>query len=667
MKTLLVNRKVIRSILTVMLLICVAQFSSYVAAAPTVTVSTPVPLTEANLDGSVVTLALSGGTYERFIFAIRDAVKVSGVRGVSATTFFGVKRVSDTEMTVELVFDGNIDSDTTLTFTISAGAIAEYNGPALTAQLPITAVAESVVASTALPLTEANLDGSVVTLALSGRTYERFIFAIRDAVKVSGIKGVSATTFGVKRVSDTEVSVELAFTGNIDSDATLTFTIGAGAIAEYNGPALTAQLPITAVAESVVASTALPLTEANLDGSVVTLTLSSRTYERNIRAILDVVTVSGIPAVAVKTTSQSDEAATQSGEDICQTDDVLAPGESCTYPGTDGKFSVLHDGRGQVKVGPLNLTADRIIDSRNITVNNEIFNFLARNRGGSWVIEEAGHTVFGVARVSDTEVSVELAFTGNIDTDATLIFTIGAGAIAGYDGPPLKAEITVTPDAEVPEIPEPGQTGDRPTQLAADVNKDGTEDFLDLVFVASRYGQTGQNPADLNGDNVVDILDLLLVVAALDTSAAAPALHPDSIEMLTAADVRKWLSHAHSLNLTDATFRRGVLVLEQLLTVLTPKETLLLPNYPNPFNPETWIPYRLAKPGDVQLTIYAMDGHVVRRLVLGHQPAGIYQTRSRAAYWDGRNAFGEPVASGIYFYTLTVGEFTATRKMMIRK
>ena len=100
---------------------------------------------------------------------------------------------------------------------------------------------------------------------------------------------------------------------------------------------------------------------------------------------------------------------------------------------------------------------------------------------------------------------------------------------------------------------------------------------------------------------------------------------------------------------------------------LIPKETALLANYPNPFNPETWIPYQLATPADVSIAIYAADGKLVRTLALGHQPVGIYESRSRAAYWDGRNTFGEPVASGVYFYTLTAGEFTATRKMLIRK
>ena len=96
-------------------------------------------------------------------------------------------------------------------------------------------------------------------------------------------------------------------------------------------------------------------------------------------------------------------------------------------------------------------------------------------------------------------------------------------------------------------------------------------------------------------------------------------------------------------------------------------ENTLLANYPNPFNPETWIPYQLSASADVSIAIYSVNGHLVRQLDLGHQSAGVYRSRSRAAYWDGRNTFGERVASGLYFYTLTAGDFTATRKMLIRK
>ena len=90
-------------------------------------------------------------------------------------------------------------------------------------------------------------------------------------------------------------------------------------------------------------------------------------------------------------------------------------------------------------------------------------------------------------------------------------------------------------------------------------------------------------------------------------------------------------------------------------------------NYPNPFNPETWIPYQLADAADVTLTIYGADGKLVRSIILGHQAAGSYHRKARAAYWDGRNDFGERVASGLYFYTLTAGDFTATGRMLIVK
>ena len=100
---------------------------------------------------------------------------------------------------------------------------------------------------------------------------------------------------------------------------------------------------------------------------------------------------------------------------------------------------------------------------------------------------------------------------------------------------------------------------------------------------------------------------------------------------------------------------------------VAPTETALHPNYPNPFNPETWIPYQLQKPAEVQIAIYSQSGVLVRELALGYQRAGQYMARSRAAYWDGRNQFGEPVASGLYFYTLTAGDFSATRRMLILK
>ena len=203
--------------------------------------------------------------------------------------------------------------------------------------------------------------------------------------------------------------------------------------------------------------------------------------------------------------------------------------------------------------------------------------------------------------------------------------------------------------------------------LVEDVNEDGVVNILDLVLVAGQLGQTGQNDADVNGDGIVNILDLVLIAGALGQAAAAPALPPGIFAPLTATDVERWLTEAQNLDLTDAQSKRGILFLERLLIALTPKETVLLPNYPNPFNPETWIPYHLASAADVQVTIYDTKGTIVRQLDLGHQPAGYYTDRAKAAYWNGRNASGESVASGVYFYQLRAADYSALRRMVIVK
>ena len=200
-----------------------------------------------------------------------------------------------------------------------------------------------------------------------------------------------------------------------------------------------------------------------------------------------------------------------------------------------------------------------------------------------------------------------------------------------------------------------------------DVNGDGVVDLQDTTVVRANLGQRGQNDADVNGDGIVDVEDLVLVLAAIEDGAGAPALYTQALTLFTAEELQQWFIEARGLADKSPAHRRGILMLEQLLALLTPKETTLLANYPNPFNPETWLPYRLAAPAEVTLTIYAVNGQVVRTLALGHQAAGFYETRSRAAYWDGRNAQGESVASGVYFYTLSAGDFTATRKLLIRK
>ena len=259
------------------------------------------------------------------------------------------------------------------------------------------------------------------------------------------------------------------------------------------------------------------------------------------------------------------------------------------------------------------------------------------------------------------------------------------------------------PDGIALGIPQVTGPGPAPTDDPLDVNGDGQVDVLDLVLVAVFYGTRGAGlSADVNADGIVNVQDFAAVAAGVDAAGNlsaeiieeillaameqavdledAPAApmgfgnpHRDALSSSVATrNVAAALSDARHLVAGGAHLSKGVALLETLLQLLTemgaiPETTALLPNYPNPFNPETWIPYHLSKETEVTLTIYDVRGIAVRALTLGHQAAGIYESRARAAYWDGRNQHGEPVASGVYFYTLTAGEFTATRKMLIRK
>ena len=208
---------------------------------------------------------------------------------------------------------------------------------------------------------------------------------------------------------------------------------------------------------------------------------------------------------------------------------------------------------------------------------------------------------------------------------------------------------------------------DAPIYAQADVNQDGTVNVQDLVLVANKIGQPGtadaELNADINADGTVNILDLVQVATNFgEESPAAP-----SVNGPTAEQVQSWLTQVRQADDGSQAFRRGINVLEALLRSVRPETTVLLPNYPNPFNPETWIPYQLATGSDVQITIYDTRGVLVRKLALGHQSAGYYTGRSRAAHWDGRNSIGENVASGVYFYQLQADETSLMRKMVILK
>lgn len=209
-------------------------------------------------------------------------------------------------------------------------------------------------------------------------------------------------------------------------------------------------------------------------------------------------------------------------------------------------------------------------------------------------------------------------------------------------------------------------------KLIWDVNEDGKVNILDLVLVAQNMGKptSDNSQEDVNDDGIVNILDLVLVAQHIGESQVVTAPTNFTIYDIKGVNpetVQTWIQQAQLVDDGSPAFRKGIVNLKRLLALLIPKQTSLLANFPNPSNPETWIPYQLSETAEVTLTIYAVNGTLIRTLALGQMPAGNYQSRTRAAYWDGKNNVGEPVASGIYFYTLTASEFSATRKMLILK
>lgn len=199
-----------------------------------------------------------------------------------------------------------------------------------------------------------------------------------------------------------------------------------------------------------------------------------------------------------------------------------------------------------------------------------------------------------------------------------------------------------------------------------DFNNDDEVNLSDLFFLLTLLFYSTSD-GDLNNDGTIDFLDLVAAAESVSKSTTndAPAIAITQAPSLPT--IQAWIDAALAADDDSTVFREGIALLNRFLDAMYPKQTELLPNYPNPFNPETWIPYRLAEAADVTLTIYDTKGVLVRRFDLGHQAASYYTDRAKAVYWDGRNASGEPIASGNYFYQLEAGAFSATRKLVILK
>ena len=644
----------------------------------TLRASTPAPLTEATLHESVVTLTLTGGTYERSTLQIRDAVTVSGINGVTKL-WHEPDRESDTELTLELEFDGtDFDTNSTLTLTVGADAIADYNGPALTVQVSVTASTESIVATTASPLTEATLDESVVTLTLTGATYERAVSKIRDAVTVSGINGVTKPWHEPDRESDTELTLELEFDGtNFDSTSTLIFTVGADAIADYNGPALTAQITVTATeqvlrAPSGISLMHVPLQVTVVDGVTQTIESVGDLYD----ALGGMNTVNLLITHNPETQSWHSylgEASRGTSADTVLTDsqgiiaDMKAPVSlhlDGNALGSNGSSSItLHPGTNLVGVPLRDSRITRVSDlfalerirgnvSTVTVLNNGTFQTVER-AGDAGDIPITGGQSFILNAWEETTVAVSGQGWGNVSGVAAAA-PVALTGIQVMDTTPILAlrGSIVSPVGEWNRMP----------------HLRSGSGFRVIVKNLS----TRKSVATMTGDE-----GGRYQLTVVDTEAGRAAQIGDILEIsVRSPDPRIGVQPLrHTVTAEDVKWSR--VELGNLIVYEIPTETELLPNYPNPFNPETWIPYRLAEDAVVNLTIYDTAGGVVRSIDVGHKPAAVYESKAKAIYWDGRNEFGEGVASGVYFYHLSAGrsglsvphrsDFSATRKMLILK
>ncbi|MDE0687245.1 MAG: T9SS type A sorting domain-containing protein [Candidatus Poribacteria bacterium] len=529
-------------------------------------------------------------------------------------------------------------------------------------------------------LSEVGLDEGVVTLSLQGGTYVNFRWTIANALTVSGIPGVTIGTlgvawFGVERVSDTEIEVELGFDGNIDTDSTLTFTVGAGAIEAYDGPALTAQVSVTVSAEQVPAADVPnpPQQETAPEDTTDTFEYIQGPWLWMIAEGSDIDTdyLSTVSNNAVSEALVSTNGV-KSGDalgDLQWTPEVIPSSVHCA---TEWVFIVpVYRCKSNNVQHVVNATGLSAVQDLNYYTAYAFMNIISPQDqavkmgvGSDDAIKVWLNGVVVHRNNADRKTSgIQDKFDVNLEAENNPLLvkvndnTENWGMFFKIYLEPTEYQTSIYMTDELPAV-------------AADVNEDGQVDIDDLILVIRALGQTTPvNPrVDVNSDGSVDKTDLLIIVDNLDDSAipAAPARR-EAFAAVSPETLQMWLNLLRASDDGSVVYHKTLAILQGLLAVAHPHETALLSNYPNPFNPETWIPYHLSKDAEVTLRIYALNGQVVRTLVLGYQAAGIYQSRSRAAYWDGRNAFGEPVASGLYFYTLTAGDFTATRKMLIRK
>ena len=643
------------------------------AVKESVSASATPPLTEATLDESIVSLVLTGAAFEQDISKIQEAVTVSGINGLTIDTTT-LQRTSDRKVTVDLDYDGtDFDTDTPLAFSLASEAIANHNEE-LSTELPVTAIVEAVSASVVSPLIEGTLDGSIVTLNLTGLVYEQDISKIREAVTLSGINGVTVDTATVQRLGDRIVVVELDYDDtDFVRDTALIFSVAAGAITNYDSTAFTTELPVTANRNEDILTIFWTdggtdnIQRVNMDGSniedLVTQGLSSplgialdvaggKMYwtdfdtEKIQRANMDGSNIEDL--VTQGLSSPLGIALDVAGGKMYWTDIVA---EKIQRANLDG--SNIEDLVTQGLSSPLGIALD-VAGGKMYWTDIVAEKIQRANLDGSNIedlVTQGLEFPYGIsldvegAKMYWTDIiaekiqranldgsNIEDLVTQGVDAPNSLALDVAGGKMYWTDSGTQKIQRANLDGSNIENLiiqgldrpngiaigiispVNPTTETEAPTITKEDVNDDGVVDVNDLVIVAQQYGQTGTNVADVNGDEIVNVDDFILVAAAIDNAAAAPAARAQVRSHFTKAQLQGWLTEARASGNTSRTYQRGIAVLERLLALFAPEETALLANYPNPFNPETWIPYQLSKPADVTLTIYDIKGRVVRAL-----------------------------------------------------
>jgi Leucine-rich repeat (LRR) protein len=400
----------------------------------------------------------------------------------------------------------------------------------------------------------------------------------------------------------------------------------------------------------------------------------------------DVTSAMNLYGISFKLHFKSDANVTASGGSA--TGSVLGTilTSSFNYPGTvtEGDIGIAISKQGRTTVVTNSKLANAVANGKLATVNlklNPAATFVKLTFADVYAVTNTGASItFAISPLAFWVIAAPITdfitvFPGDANNngkvDAGDLITIAS--CFGYKGT-ITAGVYDT--ARPNDIKTPASSTYRTTWFPqiAPIGMNGFGLWRDANGVLLGSGSAVAARADCDGDGIVGERDALVVAMNLGkltnnyTSPAAPLRQSGTVYSLHVLD--ELLDCVKSMPESEAREKMiSVLknAIEQTQKAFIPKETVVLQNYPNPFNPETWLPFQLVKDADVSVRIFDANGKMIRLLELGHKMAGSYLTKDLAAYWDGKTMAGEQVSSGVYFYNIQAGNYSATRKMVVNK